>query len=175
MENKEVVYFDEERIKFLIKFLEIFGPGYDLIYTKVRDVKSPIRAHYNDGGIDFYVPDDFEQIVLAPHEDINIPSGIKTVVPDGWALIFFNKSGKATKDKFMVGACVVDSGYRGEVHLHVFNNGNETRTINPGDKVVQGILLPVSMCGTKEITNEEYEEFCNTERGEGGFGSTGTK
>lgn len=147
----------------------------EIVFTKVRDVKSPTRAHRTDAGIDFYVPNDIETITLKPGEDYSIPSGVKVVIPEGYALIYFNKSGRATKDKLAVGACVVDSDYRGEAHLHVYNFGLEDRVINPGDKIVQGLIVPVSLCNTKEITNEEYEAYCNTERGEGGFGSTGIR
>ena len=146
-----------------------------LKFVKIRDVKSPIRAHRTDAGIDFYVPNDAEPITLKHGEDAKIPAGVKVVIPEGYALIFNNKSGKAVNNKFDVGACVVDSDYRGEVHLHVFNFGLEDRVINPGDKLVQGILQEVSLDMPEEISEEEYESYCNTERGEGGFGSTGTK
>ena len=47
--------------------------------------------------------------------------------------------------------------------------------IEAGDKITQGLVVPVSLCPTEEVSGEVYEEYCNTERGDGGFGSTGTK
>lgn len=145
-----------------------------LKFTKVRDVKSPVRGHATDAGIDFFVPNDFKETWINPGEDVLIPSGIKVIVPEGYALIFKEKSGIAVKRKLTVGACVVDSDYRGEVHLHMFNNGTKEQFISAGDKIVQGVVVPVALLTPHEISNEEYEKF-ETERGEGGFGSTGDR
>lgn len=147
---------------------------FDLKYIKTQDVKSPVRGHDTDAGIDFFVPNTYDEIILAPGEDALIDSGIRVIVPEGYALIFKEKSGVATKKKLIVGAAVVDSDYRGVVHFHLFNNGTEYVTINPGDKIIQGIVFPISLCKPHEITEEEYESN-TTDRGVGGFGSTGTK
>jgi dUTP pyrophosphatase len=143
-----------------------------LKFTKTRDVKSPVRAHETDAGIDFFIPNDFENVVLKPGDDVLIPSGIKVLVPRNFALIFKEKSGVATKKKLTIGACVVDSDYRGEVHLHLFNNGNADQELNPGDKITQGLLIPIALDTPEEISNEEYDKN-ETERASGGFGSTG--
>jgi dUTP pyrophosphatase len=147
-----------------------WGP---LSFTKTRSVKSPARGTRVSAGIDFFVPDDFQSQTIHPQEDILIPSGIRVRVPEGYALIAFNKSGVSTKKKLVAGACVVDEDYTGEVHLHLINSGKEAVTINPGDKILQFILLPVNYAGVLELTHEEYENLGNTERGDGGFGSTG--
>ena len=145
----------------------------NLIYTKTTQVKSPTRAHRTDAGIDFFVPDNFGKVVLKPGEDVLIDAGIKVVIPEGYALIFKEKSGVATKKKLTAGASVVDSDYRGVVHFHLFNNGIEDQTISAGEKIIQGIIVPVSLCDTIEIDESEYSKL-ETARGEGGFGSTGT-
>lgn len=145
-----------------------------LKFTKVRNVKSPIRAHRTDAGIDFFVPDDYELIQLKPNEDALIDSGIKVIVPEGYALIFKEKSGVAVNKKLTVGAAVVDSDYRGVVHFHLFNNGTDLVSIKPGDKIIQGLVVPVSLCEVEEVSNEEYNKN-DTERGSGGFGSTGVR
>lgn len=143
-------------------------------FTKTRDVKSPTRAHATDAGIDFFVPNDFEGVTLKPGEDVCIDSGIKVIVPEGYALIFKEKSGVALKKKLTCGASVVDSDYRGVVHLHLFNNGLTDQTIEAGDKIVQGVVIPVNLCSLEEVTDEEYS-INETERGVGGFGSTGVR
>ena len=145
-----------------------------LRYTKVKEVKNPIRAHSTDAGIDFFVPEDFKETTLKTNEDVLIDSGIKVVVPRGYALIFKEKSGVAVKKKLTIGAAVVDSDYRGVVHFHLFNNGLEPVTICPGDKIIQGLLVPIALDELEQISNDDYSIYA-TERGEGGFGSTGVK
>jgi len=120
-----------------------------LQYCKIRKVKSPARAHSTDAGIDFYVPEDISleemtavnakvarmgqflpdndnpdvvrTIVLEPGESVLIPSGIKLNVPDGYMLMYDNKSGVSTKRGLLIGAKIVDIGYQGECHLNLHN------------------------------------------------------
>jgi dUTP pyrophosphatase len=161
-------------------------------YIKIRDVKSPSRGTSQSAGIDFYIPNDWnngEPYQLEPGRRLLIPSGIKLKVPDGNVLIAFNKSGIATKTGIIVGACVVDEDYQGEIHLSVINtnqpyeyyNGTEyvnysaVVTINPGEKIMQFVILPVNYSEPTEV--ETLEELFpeESERGTGGFGSTGIK
>lgn len=137
---------------------------------KLRDVKTPNRGTTVSAGIDFYVPEDFETTTLAPGESVLIPSGIKVQVPRGYALIAFNKSGVSVKQGLSVGACVVDEDYEGEVHLHMINTSNKEQVIATGQKLVQFVLIPVSYFDVEEVDKIQSR---NTERGSGGFGSTG--
>lgn len=140
-----------------------------LNFYKTKDVKSPEIGTGGSAGIDFFVPNDFEETVVDPQKDIKINLGIITEFAPGLALIAFNKSGIATKKKLVVGACVVDSDYRGEIHAHMINTGTEPVTITPGMKITQFILIPYY----KPTLNELNEKPGDTERGAGGFGSTG--
>ena len=143
-------------------------------FAKTRDVKSPTRANSADAGIDFFVPNDMPKIELRSGDKCLIPSGIKVDVPEGYALIAFNKSGIATGRELQVGACVVDCGYQGEVHFHLFNYGNNVVWLHPGEKIVQFVLLPLGDPAVEEVKEKDlYTEVSS--RGEGGFGSTGTK
>jgi dUTP pyrophosphatase len=99
-----------------------------------------------------------------------IPSGIKAHVPSGYALIAFNKSGVAVKQGLTVGACVVDEDYEGEIHLHMTNVNNKYTTIVPGQKLVQFVLVSVNYQNVEEVNELPTR---NTQRGSGGFGSTG--
>ncbi len=141
---------------------------------KVRDVKTPTRGTAASAGLDFYVPNDLdhEEIVIYPGTAAFIPSGIKANVPKGFALIAFNKSGVALKKQLSVGACVVDEDYQGEIHLHVFNFGNKPAPVKPGEKLLQMVLLPVNYANV-EVVDEDQLFSHTTERGAGGFGSTG--
>lgn len=148
-----------------------------LKFSKLRDVKSPNRANVTDAGIDFYIPNDFPQTTLVSHESALIPSGIKIEIPFGYAGIFMNKSGVAAKKKLLVGAQVVDQFYCGEVHLDLHNVGEDAVILNPGDKIVQLVLVPVSSCVPFEVNEDDlYKEMKESvTRTTGGFGSTGTK
>ena len=75
--------------------------------AKVRKVKTPTRGTSKSAGLDFYVPDGFDRVILTVGEKVFIPSGIKAELPEGYALIAFNKSGVALKKSLFVGACVV--------------------------------------------------------------------
>lgn len=173
-----------------------------LKYCKVRDVKSIARAHADDAGIDFYIPEDIDEktwgdkcdvtkcypaaafdsknilqsFILKPGQSVLIPSGIHVKIPHGYALIYMNKSGVASKKHLYVGACVVDENYQGECHLNLTNVGDCNITVEAGDKIVQGLVVPINYCQTEEISSlEELYRDCTSDRGAGGFGSSGTK
>ena len=110
--------------------------------------------------------------IIHPGTRCFIPSGIKANVPEGFALVAFNKSGVALKKQLLVGAAVVDSDYQGEIHLHLVNTSNRVVEISPGEKLTQFLLLPVDHGPVNLVDeNDLYSE--KSERGGGGFGSTG--
>lgn len=141
-----------------------------------RDVHKPERAHSGDAGIDIYAPNDMTQTVIFPGHDILIHTGLRVAVPYGYALIIKNKSGVATKKKLTVGSCVIDHGYTGEILIHLMNVGSSATTIYPGEKITQGLLIPVELCDVEMISEDSYMEmYGGSERGESGFGSTGSR
>ena len=172
-----------------------------LRFCKTRNVQSPSRGTPNSAGIDFYVPFELtanemsakqpvkgqiqiladsitgviSKYVIHPGKRILIPSGIKVKMPKGYCGIFFNKSGVAAKSGVIVGSCVVDSDYQGEVHLSIINTSDESLNLFPGTKLVQMLVVPESICEIQECfsVNELYGDEV-TDRGTGGFGSTGT-
>ena len=143
-------------------------------FAKVRDVKSPTRANDTDAGIDFFIPNTEQPMCLSPGHSCVVPSGIKVDVPKGYALIAFNKSGIAVKKSLHVGACVVDHGYQGEVHINLTNVGTQDVTLEPGDKIVQFVLLPLGDPAIHEVKEDLLYNSVSS-RGEGKFGSSGTK
>lgn len=157
---------------------------------KVRDVKTPTRGTSLSAGIDFYVPNDFENVKLFPGCDLLIPSGIKAKFDDNLMLMAAEKSGvtsskeakkqcgmKIAEDAYdtvtILGAKIVDADYQGEIHIHIINVGREPVLIKPGKKLSQFILVPVVYDDIEEVHSEE--ELFNNEVSErtGGFGSTG--
>ena len=164
-------------------------------FLKIRNVKSPEREKGN-AGIDAFIPEYSKEfanllreknpgfditedyIIIQPSKAVLIPSGLKTKFKESVALIATNKSGQATKKRLQVGATCVDSNYRGEVHLHVYNTGSLPVKIYFGEKLVQFVpyLIDTDSIEVKEgITEEDfYGSELETNRNEGGFGSTGT-
>ena len=145
-----------------------------ILFYKTRDVKSPERSGIN-AGIDFFIPEDFEdKYVLNTNESVLIPSGIKILLPKNYCLIAFNKSGIATKYNLQVGACVIDENYKGELHLHLTNIGNNPVTLTRGQKILQFVLIKQNYCKLQEVKSHyPWEIDNNNERGDKGFGSTG--
>tara|TARA_R110000737_G_scaffold250728_2_gene260380 strand:+ start:1507 stop:1968 length:462 start_codon:yes stop_codon:yes gene_type:complete len=147
---------------------------------KIREAaKLPIRAHAADAGIDlFYCPDKKHALYgtnycVHPSESKIVPTGIKVEVPYGFMLEIKNKSSVAAKKQLLVGACVVDSGYNGEVFVNLHNVGAESRVIQPGQKIAQGVLIPVEPCVVVECGTDTLNE--NSTRGAGALGSTGDR
>ena len=139
--------------------------------SKVKAVKTPERGTDCSAGIDFFVPDGIHAHI-PPSASCCIPSGIKANVPEGYALIAFNKSGVAVKKQLYAGACVVDEDYQGEIHINLTNVGTNPVTMQSGEKIVQFVLLPVFYDDVEEVSVDSLYEN-ETARGSGGFGSTG--
>lgn len=145
-------------------------------FLKIRDVKDPSRGTSKSAGIDLFIPNDFEYRTLSPGESLLIPAGLKANIPENYAFIAFNKSGVATKKHLAVGACVIDEDYQGEIHIHVYNYGSEPVTVNAGEKIIQCVLVPVLYEDVEIVqTEEDLWNGVVTDRGDGGFGSTGIK
>jgi dUTP pyrophosphatase len=144
-----------------------------ILFSKTRDVKSPVRANPTDAGLDFFVPDDmlWESFTLVCNQHILIDSGIKMNVPAGYVLISLEKSGIATKG-LIIGAKVVDAGYQGNIHIHLIAVAKEGYTIRRGQKIAQFVLLPIETPTPVEVPEAELFT-AKSNRGEGGFGSTG--
>ena len=157
-------------------------------FAKVRSVKSPVRGTSKSAGIDFFVPNDMS-FKLWPGSDVLIPSGIKASIPEGFMLMAAEKSGVVTSAEaalkagrkvkegayesvVVLGAKIVDEDYQGEIHIHLINVGKSTVVIESGTKIAQFILVPVSYEDLEEVTESELFAFIS-DRGDGGFGSTG--
>jgi len=149
---------------------------------KIREgAKLPTRAHELDAGMDiYYCPNAEEKLYstedyhVPPKESRLLSTGIKVDVPYGHMLEIKNKSGIASKRQLLVGACVIDPGYSGEVFVNLHNIGYSTQVIEPGDKIAQAVLIPIVHCGVEEVEAAEFSTLYST-RGSGGFGSTGDK
>ena len=111
-----------------------------------------------------------EKIILKPQSSCLVPTGISVAFSEEFEIQIRPRSGLAAKNNISVlnTPGTIDSDYRGEIKVIIFNHGNKEFTINNNDRIAQMILTPVV-----KMELEEIESLPETIRGEGGFGSTG--
>jgi dUTP pyrophosphatase len=129
----------------------------------------PTRAHDGDAGLDLYAS---EEAVLEPGERAAVRTGIAVEIPDGQAGLVLPRSGLAARHGIaLVNAPgLIDAGYRGEIRVLLLNTDRGTAfTVARGDRIAQLVLVRVE---SAEIV--EVEALASSERGAGGFGSSGT-
>tara|TARA_A100001015_G_scaffold319736_1_gene443629 strand:+ start:4673 stop:5128 length:456 start_codon:yes stop_codon:yes gene_type:complete len=147
-----------------------------LEYAKVRpNANNPDRANPSDAGLDvFYSPENPVTVALHPGDSKILETGLKFGVPHGYMLEVKNRSSVAAKKSLLVGACVIDSGYDGEVFINLHNVGTTVQCVCPGDKIAQLVLTPV--VHFRPVIAEESELYTYpvtiSNRGDGALGST---
>lgn len=137
---------------------------------KLRDTaKLPTKGSAKAAGADIYADID-KEILIHPHTREPIGTGLAIAVPEGYAAFLFARSGKATKEGVRPSNCVgvIDSDYRGEVIANLTCDDLDPKYVKPGERIAQLVILPVP-----ETEYEEVDQLDSTERGDGGFGSTG--
>tara|TARA_Y100001963_G_C6675328_1_gene397119 strand:- start:47 stop:634 length:588 start_codon:yes stop_codon:yes gene_type:complete len=147
-------------------------------YKRARkNARPPERANPSDAGLDvFYSPllKEEDNIKIKPGQSAIIPTGLKFGVPHGYMLEVKNRSSIAAKRSLVVGACVVDSGYDGEVFVNLHNVGENTQIIEAGQKIAQLVMIPVVHFRALETNGSLYGWWPITMsgRGDGALGST---
>tara|TARA_Y100000310_G_C20294863_1_gene628880 strand:+ start:78 stop:524 length:447 start_codon:yes stop_codon:yes gene_type:complete len=140
---------------------------------------APVRANPSDAGLDLrWTPTEEAETLfkIAPGESALIPTGCTFAVPHGYMMEIKNKSGVAHKRQLLVGACVVDSGYEGEVFVNLHNIGSETQILEPGDKVAQAVIvpaIPVRFVESADPNIYDWYPITISNRAAGALGSTG--
>lgn len=141
---------------------------------KVKKIrKNAILPTYGSdkaAGADLYACiDELGLITIEPHTTMKISTGLAMELPEGYFGAIFARSGLATKQGIRPANCVgvCDEDYRGEYIVALHNDTDEERIIRHGDRIAQLVLLPYIQCDFVE------DELSETERGDGGFGSTG--
>ena len=110
-------------------------------------------------------------VTIAPRQLASIPTGLAIALPEaGWVALVFARSGLGIKHGIALsnGVGVIDSDYRGELKVGLTNLSDEPYTIQPGDRIAQLMVVPMGQAVVHEL-----DELPPTQRGEGGFGSTG--
>ena len=131
--------------------------------------KLPERGSAYAAGYDLFA-DLQEEVVIKPHETYMINTGVAMEIPEGYWGGVFARSGLSAKEGLRPANCVgvVDADYRGPVCVALHNDGEVPRTVVPGQKVAQLVVVPFLA-----VEFDEVEELSDTVRGAGGFGSTG--
>lgn len=133
-----------------------------------ENAKVPTRGTIQSSGLDVYSPIDF---TIPARGDYLVPLDLCFDIPIGWDLSVYNKSGVSTKKHLCKGAELIDSDYTGNVHVHLFNHSDNDVSFNKGDKIAQLVMRQVWL-GDLEVVDDITKE---TNRGSGGFGSTGDR
>lgn len=141
-----------------------------LRFKKLRDdAIIPTQAHAGDAGSDLYA---VEGAVLEPGGRAKVPTGVAVAIPEGHAGLVLPRSGLAHKHGITLTNTpgLIDSGYRGELQVLMLNTDRDTAyEVKPGDRIAQ--LMVVAFAAPEW---SEVEEFDETTRGDGGFGSSGS-
>lgn len=147
--------------------------GFSFMKIKIKrlteSAKVPAAGSSRAAGYDIFA--DLENAVdITPGETKMIPTGIAMEIPDGYFGAVFARSGLAVRENLRPANCVgvVDSDYRGEFFIALHNDGNAVRTVVPGERIAQLVVIPYL-----SVSFEETERLEETARGAGGFGSTG--
>lgn len=129
----------------------------------------PTYGSEYSAGADLYACID-EDMIIQPGETRLVPTGLAMEIPVGFAGLIYARSGLATKRGLApankVG--VIDSDYRGEILVSLYNHSPEAQMVTSGERIAQLVLTPVLAVRFCEV-----DELCATQRGDGGFGSTG--
>ena len=126
--------------------------------------KMPTRAHAGDAGLDLYSP---VKVVIPARGMKPIDTGVHVEIPFGAAGFLKSKSGLNVKHG-ITSEGVIDYGYTGSIVANLYNHTDNDYIVEKGDKITQLVLEPILLLDTNLV-----EEFEKTERGDGGFGSTG--
>ena len=131
--------------------------------------KLPERGSAYAAGYDLFA-DLKEAVEIAPKQTLMINTGVAMEIPEGYWGGIFARSGLSSKEGLRPANCVgvVDADYRGPVCVALHNDGEVVRTVTPGQKVAQLVVVPFLA-----VEFDEVEELSDTVRGAGGFGSTG--
>ena len=132
-----------------------------------RELPVPRNAHIGDAAVDLHSRVD---LTLQPGERSAVPTGLAVSIPRGFAGLVLPRSGHASRHGIGVvnGPGLIDSGYRGEISVLLINHGDDEVSFARGDRIAQLAIVPVP-----SVEWTEVESLDETERGDGGFGSSG--
>ena len=131
-----------------------------------KNSRLPSKANESDAGWDLYASED---AIIEPSETALVGTDVAMAIPDNYVGLIWDRSGMAVKQKVHRFAGVIDSGYRGEVKVCLWNSSTDHCIINKGDRIAQILFQPVPPLPLIEVQNLD-----RTKRGSKGFGSSGS-
>ena len=142
-----------------------------LIKKTNNEVITPKYKTDGSSGVDLSAFLD-KEVVIKPNSSDLIPTGLQVAIPEEFEIQIRPRSGLAAKESIGVlnSPGTIDSDYRGELKIILFNHSNKDFIINNGDRIAQMVLVPIL-----KMEFEEVDSLPETIRGQGGFGSTGKK
>ena len=142
-----------------------------LIKKTSKEVITPKYKTDGSSGVDLSAFLD-KEVIIKPNSSDLIPTGLQVAIPEEFEIQIRPRSGLAAKESIGVlnSPGTIDSDYRGELKIILFNHSNKDFIINNGDRIAQMVLVPIL-----KMEFEEVDSLPNTVRGQGGFGSTGKK
>lgn len=129
-----------------------------------KNAKMPTKAHETDAGFDLYTQ---KGIIVFRKDSEVIDTGVHIEIPKGYVGFLKSKSGLNVKNG-ITGEGVIDAGYTGSIVAKLYNNGCEDVFFDAGQKIIQIVFLPIP-----DVELELTDSFCDSERGNNGFGSSG--
>jgi len=136
-------------------------------FTKDPRTDSPFKNLNEDAAHDIRSN---EEITIPPKSSAIISTGLKLEIPNGHVGLIWSRSGLSVKNKIEVGAGCIDSNFRGEIKVHLYNFNDTEFKISINDRIAQILIMPVNLERFVEV-----ESLDNTDRNENGFGSSGVK
>ncbi len=132
----------------------------------------PSRGSKEAAGYDLYACLDGDSVTIEPDTNVKIGTGLSIAVPEGYFGAIFARSGLAAKENLRPANCVgvADSDYRGEYIVALHNDGSQPKVVKNGDRIAQLVVMPYL-----SVEFNEVDELDETDRGAGGFGSTGKR
>ena len=133
---------------------------------------APVAGSKFAAGYDLCACLDYDLLSISPHSTVKVATGLAMEIPIGYFGAIFARSGLATKRGMRPANCVgvIDADYRGEIVVAVHNDTDSNQIIENGERIAQIVLLPCHLVEFKET-----DELSSTERGDGGFGSSGER
>lgn len=145
----------------------------EIKFKKLTDrAVTPTKAHPEDAGYDLYACMNYDMVFIPPHQTLMVTTDIAVAIPEGYFGGIYPRSGLASKKGLRPANCtgIIDSSYRGNVIVALHNDSDIEQYIQNRERIAQLIVQPYLQFDFTEV-----DELDDTERGEGGFGSSGEK
>lgn len=139
-----------------------------ILKIKTNNILPEYKTFYS-AGMDIYSSNE-EEIIIKPGEVGKVPTDLKIEIPEGFFVAIYPRSSTGVKRQLMLANStgIIDSDYRGDIKLFFYNFGKNEQVIKKNERLAQMVVQPY-----EKVEIQKVDDLCESERGEGGFGSTG--